>query len=350
MSSSAPRTKDPGYVASNGPAHHLSADDFAAKLRAEISGKVVLITGPSVGGLGFEAARVIAKHGADLVLAGRSQTKYALSHVPSIPGHCTEGMIIPRLDDASTAIKTETPSAKLRTLIVDMASLASVASAAEAVNAYSEKIDVLINNASTLYETYTVTKDNIEATWETNHLGPFLFTKLIDKHLANNARVVNVTSSAHAIQPINFEDFTLGGGSNYQKWQSYGQSKTANMLFSLQIGKEWKDIESFSVNPGVVATNIWKVIPFEEQVAMGFRDASGVWTSDFIGGARSIGQGASGYITAAFDPSLKGHTGGYLVDAKMANEQAFSHATDSLSAEKLWKLSENMLAKHIARQ
>ncbi|KAL8283970.1 hypothetical protein RQP46_005083 [Phenoliferia psychrophenolica] len=300
-----------------------TADAIARTLQPSIVGKVVLITGPSVGGLGFEAARVIAKDGAALViLAGRSQSK---------------------LDEAASAILAETPSAKLRKLIVDLGDFVSVRSAAEVVKDYSEKIDVLINNASFVTPRYVPTAGGTESTFTANHLGPFLFTNLIHSKFADDARVINISSSANALSGIGFGDLNFGDGKKYEHWVAYGQSKTANILFTTLIGKKWPGIESFAVHPGVIATNGWREISFEEQVAMGFRSLDGTWTAEALGGPRTMGEGAAGYIVAAFDPALKGQSGAYLVDAKVANEQAASHATDPEEAEKLWRLSEELV-------
>ena len=123
--------------------------------------------------------------------------------------------------------------------------------------------------------------------------------------------------------PIRLEDYNFQGGKDYEKWMAYANTKTADMLFYLAISQKWNGVEAFSVNPGgelrrlrtregdadsqaEIATNIWKAIPFEEQVGMKFRDADGSWTADWVGGARTMGQGAAGYIAAAFDPSLTG--------------------------------------------
>ncbi|KAL8286176.1 hypothetical protein RQP46_004664 [Phenoliferia psychrophenolica] len=299
-----------------------SADDLATKLQSSIQGKVVLITGPSVNGIGFEAARVIAKHGAALViLAGRSQAK---------------------LDEAASAIQADTPSAKLRTLQIDLGDLASVRSAANTVKGYSEKIDVLVNNAGFVTGAYVPTVGGTESIFAINHLGPFLFTNFIRSHLTpSGARIVNVSSAAHVASGIRFDDLNFGDGKAFDKWIAYGQSKTANILFTISIATKWPGIEAFSVHPGVVPTNGLREIPLEEQVAMGVKDENGVYTAEAMGGPRTLGQGASGYIVAAFDPALKGKSGAYFVDAEIS--EASPHATDPDDAEKLWKLSETLV-------
>ncbi|KAL8286366.1 hypothetical protein RQP46_004383 [Phenoliferia psychrophenolica] len=266
-----------------------SADDFATKLHPSIEGKVVLLTGPSLGGIGFEAARVIAKHGASLViLAGRSQVK---------------------LDEAYAAIQADAPSAKLRTLLIDLCDLTSVRRAAETVMSYEERIDVLLNNAGFATITYVPTPDTAgqtESIFTGNHLGPFLFTNLIRSKLSPDARIVNVSSATHVPFPLQFDDLNFADGKSFNHWPAYGQSKTANVLFTISIGKKWPGIEAFAVNPGAVPTNSLREIPFKEQVAFGIKDSDGAWTCEAVGGPRTLGQGASGYIVAAFDPELKG--------------------------------------------
>jgi NAD(P)-dependent dehydrogenase (short-subunit alcohol dehydrogenase family) len=200
------------------------AEEVATYFENEIKGKTVLITGATWGGLGAEAARVIAKHHAALVIvAGRKQES---------------------LDDTIQKIKAENSSANLRSLILDLSSLESVRSAAAEVNTYSESIDVLIYNAGIMGGPHYTTKDGLEGQFGTNHIGPFLFTNLIlPKILASKtgaSRIVNVTSIAHIITPVIFEDPLFDNGKTYNKWWAYGQSKTANILFARELSNRYK--------------------------------------------------------------------------------------------------------------
>lgn len=123
---------------------HTTAEQVGEEFAASIAGKTVIVTGASLGGLGGESARVVAKFGARLViLAGRSQSKCAVLPL-ELKSRPTPSLtrLLGRLDEAEAFILAETPAAKLRKLIVDLASLESVRSAAAEVNAYPQPIDV----------------------------------------------------------------------------------------------------------------------------------------------------------------------------------------------------------------
>jgi NAD(P)-dependent dehydrogenase (short-subunit alcohol dehydrogenase family) len=309
--------------------YNTEVEQVATYFENEIRGKTVLITGCTIGGLGFEASRVVAKHQAGLViLAGRKQEA---------------------LDQAIEKIKAEIPSANLRSLVIDLASLESVRHAAAEVNAYSEPIDVLINNAAIMACPYYTTKDGFEAQFGTNHIGPFLFTNLIlPKVLASKTpRIVNVSSLGHIGCPILFEDPLFDNGKTYQKWLSYAQSKTANILFAVELAKRYKPqgLTAFSVHPGTIPTNITRDVDMNEFTIDPVRDYQGnvidmsklVW--------KSMSAGVSTHIVAAFDPNIASHSGAYLSDCQVANEQAMPFALDEAQAEKLWALSEKLVGQ-----
>jgi NAD(P)-dependent dehydrogenase (short-subunit alcohol dehydrogenase family) len=307
---------------------HTEAEEVAIYFDKEIKGKTVLITGCTWGGLGAEAARVIAKHHAALVIvAGRKQES---------------------LDDTIQKIKAETPSANLRPLILDLASLESVRRAADEVNAYSEAIDVLINNAAIMGSPYHTTKDGLEAQLGTNHIGPFLFTNLIlPKILASKTgspRIVNVASVGHIFSPIRFDDPFFDNGKTYQKWVAYGQSKTANMLYARQLANRYKSkgLTSFSLHPGGINTNLARDVKPEE-FSEPLQDYDGN-TVDFSKlEYKTIPQGTSTHLVAAFDPNITSESGSYLVDCQIAMDHAKAYAKDDTQAEKLWQLSEKVV-------
>ncbi|ORX64168.1 NAD(P)-binding protein [Basidiobolus meristosporus CBS 931.73] len=297
-----------------------------------IKGKTVLITGATWGGLGAEAARVIAKYGAKLVIvAGRRQSS---------------------LDETIGKIKQETPSANLRSLVIDLASLDSVRDAAKEVNEYTEPIDVLINNAAIMAAPYSRTKDGFEAQFGINYLAPFLFTNLIlDRLLASSQgpRVVNVSSSGHQISKIRFADPGFSDGRTYEKWQAYGQSKTAIILFTKELSNRYKSkgLVAFSLHPGVISTNLANHLNLADEFKENFLDADGQpWMSEEALKSltwKTIPQGAATHIVAAFDPSIVNQSGSYLEDAKVSNETARPYALDDSNAQQLWKLSEDLV-------
>ncbi|KAI5477002.1 short-chain dehydrogenase [Pseudohyphozyma bogoriensis] len=313
-----------------------TADEAAKRLASQIRGRHVLITGASPGGLGAEAARVVAKHAALVILAGRSLEK---------------------LRKTERDIITETPSSNLRLLVVDLASFDSIRRAADEVNAYVEPIDVLINNAAIMsIPTYTTLPGTtIEAQFGTNHLGPFLFTNLIKPRLAasQSPRIVNVASSGHQWAALQ-QDPGFNNGKRYTANKAYGQSKTANMLFAVALSEKWKDIEatSFSLHPGIVNTNLGRhLTPFMLIKAVGA--LIGIISTKIIKwdvgkspmGLKSMGQGAATHIVAAFDPSIAGESGAYLSDCTLRNSDAAPYALDKREAERLWRMSEETLGQ-----
>jgi NAD(P)-dependent dehydrogenase (short-subunit alcohol dehydrogenase family) len=306
------------------------AEEVATYFGNEIKGKTVLITGCTWGGLGGEASRVLAKHHAGLViLAGRKQES---------------------LDDTIQKIKAETPSANLRPLLLDLASLDSVRLAAAEVNAYPEAIDVLINNAAIMASPYHTTKDGFEAQFGTNHIGPFLFTNLIlPKLLASETgapRIVNVSSNGHIFSPIRFDDPFFDNGKAYNKWWAYGQSKTANILFSRELTKRYKSkgLTAFSPHPGVIFTNLSRDVDVSEY-ALPMKDYAGN-VLDFSGAQfKSLGAGTATHIVAGFDPNIASESGSYMEDCQIAGDQAKPFAKDDTEAAKLWALSEEIVGQ-----
>jgi len=310
--------------------YNTEVEEVATYFENEIKGKTVLITGCTIGGLGFEASRVVAKHQAGLViLAGRKQES---------------------LDQAIEKIKAETPSANLRSLVIDLASLESVKHAAAEVNAYSEPIDVLINNAAIMASPYHTTKDGFEAQFGTNHIGPFLFTNLIlPKVLASKTgapRIVNVSSVGHVISPIRLDDPFFDNGKAYQKWIAYGQSKTANMLFARELSNRYKSqgLTVFSLHPGGINTNLARdVNPAEFSEPIKDYDGNVLDFSNLEW--KTVPEGTSTHMVAAFDPKIASESGAYLVDCQLAMDQAKPYAKDDTQAAKLWALSEQIVGQ-----
>ncbi|KAK4702487.1 hypothetical protein P7C70_g3737, partial [Phenoliferia sp. Uapishka_3] len=340
-----------------------TADEAASELAKEISGKVVIVTGVSIGGLGFETARVIANHGAGLViLAGRSTAK---------------------LDEAEAEIKKETPHANLWKLVIDLASLESVRKAAAEVNEYKEPIDVrcFLREASAkgtlifiplcigphqqcrnqlrpvfphdrpvqrpaesfssspVAGPYALTSDGLESQFGCNHIGHFLFTNLIRPRLfaSPKPRIVNVSSRGHRFGDVRFDDPGFSNGEKYEKWQAYGQAKTANILFSLNVPFLFLQ---------AIWTNLFSLLSVEDQIGMGFLDENGHKYDAGKFTWKTIAAGASTQVVAAFDPDLIGLSGAYLEDTKVATP--FAYAIDKVNAEKLWALSEKLVGQTYA--
>ncbi|KAI0046927.1 NAD-P-binding protein [Auriscalpium vulgare] len=309
-----------------------TADEVAEYLSAEIKNKNVLITGASLGGLGGEAARVLAKHGNLVILAGRSQQK---------------------LDQTVAFIKEENPTANLRTVVLDLNSLASVKAAAATVNSWSEPIHVLINNVAVMFPKELTLSENVEYQFHGNFLAHYLFTNLILGRIKVAAsadfspRIINVSSTAHRFSPVRFDDYNFTDGS-YTQFAAYGQSKTANILFTVELAKRYaKDgILSFSLHPGVIWTSGAQSLK-EELIALGAIDEDGVPQPGFEE-RKSISAGTATHVVAAFDPDIKGQSGAYLVDCQVRNDLAAPHALDPESAARLWALAEKLVGQTFA--
>jgi NAD(P)-dependent dehydrogenase (short-subunit alcohol dehydrogenase family) len=219
-----------------------TGEEAASALSSHIQGKTIIITGVSPKSLGYETARVIALQKPKLlVLAGRSSSK---------------------LQQVEKDLKEAAPGVSIRQLILDLGSQAAVRKAAEEVNGWKDvpTIDVLLNNAGIMAQPFSLTPEGIESQFGTNHIGHFLFTQLIiGKVLAasEGKRVVNLSSNAYAMGRVRFEDINFQKG-EYNSWESYAQSKSANVLYSKALAQKYKSkgLVAFSVHPGAIWTNL----------------------------------------------------------------------------------------------
>ncbi|KAJ7722522.1 hypothetical protein B0H16DRAFT_1600399 [Mycena metata] len=220
-----------------------TAEEVASVFQEQIRGKNVLITGTSINGIGFETARVIAKYANLVIITGYNTEKLKLSE---------------------EAIKKEIPSANVRPLILDLASLAAVRKAAAEVNAYPEPLHVLINNAASGGGKYKLTVDNLEDQMATDHIGPFLLTKLLAPKLiaagttSYTPRVVYVSSNGHTFGPgINLDMVARGDPENFGTFPRYFEAKSANILSAIELSKRSQGkINGYSLHPGAILTNI----------------------------------------------------------------------------------------------
>ncbi|KAL8940856.1 MAG: hypothetical protein Q9211_002076 [Gyalolechia sp. 1 TL-2023] len=315
-----------------------TAEEIAGDCKTLIKDKVILTTGVSPGGIGATFVEVIAKHSPKLlILAGRD---------------------ISKCEETAKAIRSESPNTPTRVLELDLGSLAQVRKAAAEVNSYPEPIDVLCNNAGVMATPYTTTTDGLESQFAINHLGHFLFTNLImPKLLAapNGARVINVSSDGHRFGPVRFDDYGWDNGKTYDCWRAYGQAKSANMLFALdlarRLGKKGNGagLVSLSLHPGVVGSNIIRHMGEEDFKALQQMDRDLGYTDYWHGFdhlLKNASEGASTHVYAAFEPSLKDHNGAYLVDNQVhPSEKILPWARDPVSAEQLWRLSEELVGE-----
>jgi NAD(P)-dependent dehydrogenase (short-subunit alcohol dehydrogenase family) len=200
------------------------------------TGRRALVTGVSVGGIGFDTALELARAGAAVVLAGRSPD---------------------RLAEAEQAIRAEVPAAALERLVVDLASLDSVRRAAAAT---TDPLDLLVNNAGVMAPPYSRTDDGFESQLATNHLGPFLLTGLLLPRLRPGARVVTVSSQMHRVA----RKAPLGDPRmpprRYLRWVAYSQTKLANLLFTFELDRRLaaagRAVTAVAAHPGYAGTHL----------------------------------------------------------------------------------------------
>ena len=208
------------------------------------SGRTGLVTGVSVGGLGYFTALELARAGARVVLAGRNPAKIAET-------------------ETETALRAELPGAPLEPLVVDLADLSSVRTAATAA-AELGPIDLLVNNAGIMATPYARTVDGFESQLATNHLGPFLLTVLLMPRLADGGRVVTVSSQMHRVATR----APLGGPRAkprpYLRWLAYSQTKLANLLFTFELDRRLRaapqpggrPVSALAAHPGYAGTHL----------------------------------------------------------------------------------------------
>lgn len=211
-----------------------STDDIG-----DLRGRTAVVTGPTVGGIGFHTALELARHGARVALAGRTPAK---------------------LDAAAEAITAEVPQAALETLVVDLSDLSSVRAAGEEAGALGP-IHLLVNNAGIMATPFRRTVDGLESQMATNHFGPFLLTGLLLDQLvaSGEGRVVTLSSQAHRLA----RSAPLGdprARRRYSRWRVYGQTKLANLLFTFELDRRLRraglPVLSLAAHPGLAGTHL----------------------------------------------------------------------------------------------
>jgi NAD(P)-dependent dehydrogenase (short-subunit alcohol dehydrogenase family) len=204
------------------------------------AGRTIVVTGPTVGGLGFHTALELARRGARVVIAGRTESK---------------------LEESERRIRAEVPAAELPRLVVDLSDLDSVRHAG-ARAAGLGPIDALVNNAGVMGTPYRRTRDGLELQMATNHFGPFLLTGLLLPQLvaSEDARVVTVSSPMHRLArkpPLG--DPTRKEG-RYSRWVVYSQTKLANLLFTYELERRSREaelpIKALAAHPGFAGTHL----------------------------------------------------------------------------------------------
>lgn len=209
----------------------------------DLSGKTAIVTGAN-SGIGYYAALELARKGAAVVLACRSAERGA---------------------EALDRFRAELPDGRFELASLDLASLGSVRTFAADFLGKHDRLDLLINNAGVMAIPRRLTADGFEMQLGTNHFGHFALTGLLLERLlaTDAARVVNVSSMAHGMGRMNFDD--LHGEKHYAKWAAYGQSKLANLHFTFDLQRRLEaagaGLIALACHPGYAATNLQHVGP-----------------------------------------------------------------------------------------
>ncbi len=304
----------PQHKIGSGFGHGSTADEVLSGI--DLSGKLALVTG-GYSGLGLETTRALAKAGAHVVVPARR---------PEVAKEALSGISGVEVDE------------------LDLADLDSVRSFAARFLASGRTIDLQINNAAIMAAPETRVGPGWEAQFATNHLGHFALVNQLWPALSSGggARVVPVSSSGHRRSDIRWDDLEFRQG--YDKWAAYGQAKTANALFAVQLDALGKDsgVRAFTLHPGGILTPLQRHLPREEMVGFGWIDEDG---NPLNPGFKTPEQGASTQVWAATSPQLDGLGGVFCEDCEIAELSTDDapgvrpYAVDPASAARLWTVS-----------
>ncbi|SEP95039.1 SDR family NAD(P)-dependent oxidoreductase [Microlunatus flavus] len=283
----------------------------------DLTGRYAVVTG-GYSGIGLETTRALVAAGADVLVPARR------------PDRAREELEGLERTDVGT---------------LDLGDLVSVAAFADGVLAAGRPVDLMIDNAGIMATPETRVGPGWEAQLATNHLGHFALVNRLWPLLADGGgRVVSVSSAGHRRSPIRWDDpmFTTG----YDKWEAYGQAKTANVLFAVRLDELGADagVRAFSLHPGGILTPLQRHLPLEEQVALGWVDDQGRPLVNF----KTPEQGAATTVWAATSRQLDGLGGVYCVDCDVAEVSTDDapgvrpYAIDPQQAAWLWELSADL--------
>lgn len=300
----------------------------------DISGRVVIVTGGS-SGIGLETVRTLSSAGAEVWVPARNMAKAKTN---------LDGIRNVRLEE------------------MDLMNPASVDQFALNFLSSGKALHLLINNAGIMWVPLVKDARGYESQLATNHLAHFQLTARLWPALKNayGARVINVSSFGHQIAPFNFDDPNFNHR-EYQTLLGYGQSKTANNLFAVELDRRGMEygIRSYSLHPGSVSgTDLGREAPIELYQQMGSHDEQGRIKPEFEAKLKTIPQGAATTIWCATSLLLDDIGGVYCEDCDIAEldlgqlEKRFDepsslrgvqpYSVDKENAQRLWKLSEEM--------
>lgn len=290
----------------------------------DLRGKIAIVTGGH-GGLGFETTRVLSNAGATVIVGSR---------------------------DLKKAKITVSKMKNVQVLQLDLSSPTSIDQFAKEFLNLNQTLDLLINNAGVMAMPLTRDDRGYEMQFATNHLGHFQLTARLWGALkkSGNARVVALSSFGHSMGEVDLNDPNFKQRP-YDKWKAYGQSKSANSLFAVELDKRGRahGIRAFAAHPGGILTDLIRHMPEEELRSFGVYRENGV--TKVPERFKSVEQGAATTIWCAVSSQLDGIGGVYCEDCDIAplvlaeNELrngVRTWAVDKTVAEALWALSEKL--------
>ena len=297
----------------------------------EVAGKTVIVTG-GYSGIGLETTKALAREGAEVIVPVRSPAK-AEDNLAGVGGN-------------------------VRTASLDLSDLGSIREFAASMVQELTDLHALVNNAGIMACPEARVGPGWESQFGVNHMGHFALTSGLMPLLSKTegARVVALTSAAHKLSDIRWDDIQFQGG-GYDKWQAYGQAKTANALFANALSRRMRDTGglAFSVHPGGIFTPLQRHLPQEEMIALGWLGEDGEPSELAKEGFKTPEQGCSTTLWAATSPLLQGKPGVYCEDCDVASPTDTGnpaarfvgvdpHACDDEAAERLWEISAELLA------
>ena len=281
-----------------------TADEVLAGI--DLTGKLAIVTG-GYSGIGLPTTRALQRAGAHVVVPARRPELVKDAEVDEL----------------------------------DLADLASVKSFVQRFLASGRRIDLMINSAGIMRTPETRVGPGWELQFATNHLGHFALVNGLRNALADDARVVSVSSAGHQWSDIRWDDLHFDNDP-YDPRAAYGQSKTANSLFAVQLNAI--GVHAFAVHPGKIFTPLQRHLRHEEMVANGWIDAAGNLIDPTF---KTPEQGAATQVWAATSPQLSTVGGLYLEDCDVAEPADANpdlvgvrdYAVDPDAAARLWELS-----------
>jgi NAD(P)-dependent dehydrogenase (short-subunit alcohol dehydrogenase family) len=288
---------------------------------ADQYGRLAIVTGANTG-LGYETALAMTAKRMKVILACRS---------------------VDKAEVAKLHILAEVPYGDIEVLQIDLSKLASVRSAAEEYRSKHDKLDILINNAGIMFPAYSKTEDGFESQMAANCFGHFLFTSLLIDLIPDSpdSRIIWLSSSAHKTGKINFDDINFE--KKYTRMASYGQSKLACLMYSLELSRKLKvagkKIKSICAHPGGSNTDLSRNMPQWVNILIKYTILPFISHS----AADAVLPTLEGALAATAESGQYYGPQGFLEMSGLPGIATIAKQTlDTNVAKKLWKLSEQL--------